>query len=318
MRLILAAFLLSATTFFQAAHATPSNQTDSEAVEIPFDPPEGESITYRTQATETRDGVTIMRWSVDRVRFERTDEGYKLIVESESSGSNEQDPRKLRAMKAVDDLTRKPFVLRLNEDAEIVELEQADEYWARIIDALRGALTTPGQTPTPEETKAIASVADLFEKMPAESRLAQLTAPLQPLVEFAYFSMETSEPFRAQVESPSPYGATLKQNVVISLSKVDRGIAYLTVRSSIPREELEKLSNAFISRLGGATSDADRVKLAAALAAMKDFQSETVADYRVALADGMLESFDSRQTITAVDNNRKNERIRTWSLARVR
>lgn len=320
MRLILAALILSATIFDQAAHATPNTRARSEeAVEIPFDPPEGESLSYRSQATDTKDGVTTMRWSVDRVRFEREEGAYKLIVEPESSGSNEKDPRKIRAMKALDDLTRKPFVLRLNDDAEIVELEQADEYWSRIIAALREALTTTRHKPTPEEAKAIAGVTELFEKMPPEVRLAKLTETLQPLVEFAYTSLRAAEPIRAQVETSSPYGGTLKHDVVISLAKVDKGIAYLTIRQSLPRTELDKLITAFLARLSGTSlSKEDSVKVEAAMAALKDFRSETVADYRVSLEDGMLESLDSRQTITVVEGDKKQERIKTLSLARVR
>lgn len=300
------------------ASAVPQAKPSNQEVLIPFDPPLGEPLSYRWEKTDTKDGKTVMGWSLDRFRFEEAGEGYKLTVEPVSSGSNESDPAKLQMMKRLEELTRMPFVLRLNEDAEIVELERGDEYWASILTALREALAQRKNKPSPIEDRAIAGVIDLFEKMPAEVRLSKLTESVQPLVEFAYTETSLGAPVRAQIDSASPFGGTLKQDVVISLTKVDRGMAHLTVRMNVPREELLKVTSTMVARLQDGVLDKDQAKkLGAALAALKEFRSETVADYRISVEDGVLESFSSTRTISATEGDKKNERVTTMSLTRV-
>ena len=302
----------------EPARAIPQTKLSSQEVLVPFDPPLGQNLSYRWEKTDTKDGKTTMSWSLDRFRFEEAGEGYKLIVEPVSSGSNETDPVKLQMMKRLEEMIRMPFVLRLNAEAEIVELERGDEYWAKIMAALREALANRGGRPAVQEGRAIAAILDMFQKMPAEARLAKLTESVQPLVEFAYTKTSVRSPIRAQVDTASPFGGTLKQDVVISLTKVEKGFAHLTVRMNVPREELLKLTAAMVSRLQNGVLDKDQVaKLNAGMAALKEVQSETIADYRISTEDGMLESFRSTQTISVTEGDKKEQRVRTMSLTRV-
>ena len=300
------------------AWSVPQTKLSSQEVVIPFDPPLGRDLSYRWKQSDTRDGRTTMSWSVDRFRFEEAGEGYKLTVEPVSSGSNEADPIKLQMFKRLEELTRFPFVLRLNADAEIVELERGDEYWGKIMGALREAMAQRNGKSAPLEDQAIAGVIGMFEKMPAEVRLAKLTESVQPLVEFAYTETSVSKPIHAQLDTASPFGGTLKQNVVISLTKVERGLAHLTIRMNVPREELLKATAAMLSRLQNGAPEKDQAaKLESAMGALKEFRSETVADYRISIEDGMLDSFQSTQTISVTDGQKNQQRVRTMSLTRV-
>lgn len=288
-----------------------------ETILIPFDPPIGQDLSYRWEKSDQKDGVTTISWSVDRYRFEESKGGYRLFVEPVSSGSNEKDPKKIELMKKLEELTKQQFVLRLNDEARIAELENADEYWRKITQALREVLSAGKVDAT--GAKVIESVVRLFENMPAEVRLAQLTESVQPLVEFAYTETTLGKPIKASLDTQSPFGGTIKQDVVVSLTKVADGTAHLTIRSNVPRSELEKLSQAFIARLGsGIIKEGDAAKAKAAIAAMKDFKSETVADYKISIADGMLETFKSTQTTTfSGEGKGTTTRVKTVSLTRV-
>jgi hypothetical protein len=211
-----------------------------------------------------------------------------------------------------------PFVLRLSEDAEIVELERGDEYWQQIIGVLREELARRSGKPAPQEAQAIASVIGMFETMPSDVRLAKLTESVQPLVEFASTETIVGKPIHAQLDTASPFGGTLKQDAVISLTKVERGLAHLTIRMSVSREELLKVMSAFVSKLqNGELGNEQAAKMEAALASLKEFRSETIAEYRVSLDNGMLDTFNSTQTISVYDGEKRQQRVKTISLTRL-
>ena len=316
-RKIAVAIALSLGAIAAPALAVPQTRVAEAAAAIPFDPPLGESVSYRWERTDEKDGKADISWAVHEFRFEEVADGYRVTVEPVSSGTNENDPVKQRVIKRLNELTKRPFVLRLNHDAEIMELEHSDEYWARIIEALRDGLSEG--MPEPGGAEAIKMVTDMFERMSPDARLAQLTENIQPILEFAMTESSVGDPISVQVDTPSLFGGTLKQDVVISLTKVQDGFAYLTNRSSIPREELEKLTAAVVELAkAAAPGKLESSKAQAQLAALKEFKSETVSDYKVALDDGLLETFQSRRTISVIEADKPLRRVTSTTLSRVR
>lgn len=298
------------------ASTTPQAQVAGETVFIPFDPPLGEKVRYRWEQTEQEDGKLEMSWSVDDYRFEETKDGYRVTVTPVSSGSNENDPRIREFMKKLEELTSLPFVLRLNDDVEIVELERADEYWSKIMQALHDGLSKM-EPKRPGHDKMVEAVVGMFANMPADARLAKLTEPAQPLFEFAATETSIGQPILGSVESISPFGP-LKQEMAVTLTRVRDGIAHLTLRSTVPTAELKKLTAAMFDRLNnGALKPEEVAKMKAELAAAKDFNSETVADYKVGVEDGMLESFHSTQTVTMSEGGKLERTIKTVSVKRL-
>lgn len=296
--------------------AVPQAQVSEETVSIPFDPPIGQSVSYRWEKTDEREGRADLSWSVNRFRFEEAEDGYRIIVEPVSWGFNETDPIKLSIMNKLAELTDLPFVLRTNQDVEIVELEDQDKYWAKVFAAVRESLAEGNVTP--EQRQAMSVVTDVLEKSPRDVRLAQLIESIQPLVEFALTEPSLGTPISVQVDTQSPLGGTVKQDRTISLAKVDKGFAHLTVRASVPREEMEKATSALLETVGKPfAKDADFAKMKAQLSAFKEFKSETIADYKVSLESGMLESFKATRTISVVDSNKSNKRTISTSLTRV-
>lgn len=253
---------------------------------------------------------------MDDFRFEETKDGYKLRVEPVSFGTNEDNPVKREFLKKLEELTKLPFVLRLNEDAEITELEGSDEYWSKITDALRSGLATLEPKPA-GHGKMIEAVVGLYTDMPAEVRLAKLTESVQPLVEFAWTETTVGKPVLTDIEGMSPLGP-VRQEVAITLNRVSDGFAHFTIRSSIPKAEMKKLTAAMLDRLNnGALKPEEVAKAKAELAAVKDFNAETVAQYKVGLEDGMLETFHATQTVTATENDKPKRRTKTRSLQRM-
>lgn len=298
------------------AFATPKAQAVGVTATIPFDPPLGEKINYRSELSDTKDGKTVMRWSMDSFRFDKGENGYRLSVEHIAHGSNETDLRKQTAMAELEKLTKRPFVLRIDEEGSIVGLENGDEYWAAILRAMRTALSDG--KPSPEFKKIIEAVVSMFESMPPEVRLAQLTQDVQPLVEFANTQTTVGKPIHQQIETTSPFGGTLKQNVVISLTGVTDGVAKITIRSSVPKEELQKVTKAFLAKFAGsALKPGDVEKANAAIEAFKNFKSEAIADYALRIDDGQLESFHSIQNITIADEGKTSVRTKARSIKRV-
>ena len=233
-----------------AAPATSAPNTDggAETVTIPFDPPLDGSIKYRWQRTDDRDGKTTMSWAVNQYSFEETADDIRLSVKAVSSGSNEADPDKLRIRARLEELMDLPYVLRLNADAEIVEMESGDEYWTKIFQALREALVK--DKPTADEAKAIEGVISVFQQMPPDVELAKMTESVQPLVEFGNVELTVGDPIVTEIETASPFGGLLKQNVAITLHKVVDHVAFVTIRSSVPREEFAKIVGAFFDQVG--------------------------------------------------------------------
>jgi len=300
-----------------AAPSVPSASQHATTAEIPFDPPLDSKVRYRWEKTEQRDGKTEMSWSVDDFQFEQIDSGYRLIVTPVNSGSNETDPRKLAMMQRLDELTRRPFVLRLNDSGEIEELEDADFYWSTIYTVLREEIGKGAEGKDDLGLREVLeNVLAMFQRMPADARQALLTESIQPVVEFADTHTEIGNPLISAVATPSPYGATINRDVTISLQKVTNGRAFLTIISSIPRAELDKLMQAFLKQLTALPVD-KRKEAERVTASFEGFRHDTRSDYEVSVDDGLLERFLSTETIEVSGEGKQSRKVTTRSLARV-
>ena len=191
------------------------------------------------------------------------------------------------------------------------------KFWSRITGALKSALGEKVKGPT--QAKALEAVISLFENMPAEARLAHLTEPVTPLLSMGLTATTIGKPLLADVETETPFGGTVKRKVTISLTKVESGFAYLTARTTTPGEEIERLTMKFLDRMGTSFSAPEKAKerdtVVAALRAMK---LETVSNYKIDLEDGMVETFQSTETIDAMVDGKQAGRVKTHALTRIR
>lgn len=312
----LAVGLLNGLAIAAPTVPNPSSQAQTSA-DIPFDPPLESKLRYRWEKTEQRDGKSEMAWSVDDFQFEQVDDGYRLTVTPVSSGSNETDPAKLAIMKRLEELTRRPFVLRLNADGQIEQLEDADFYWSTINQVFRdeiARLTKAEKDPAFREV--MENVRGMFERMPAETRLTLLTESIHPALEFANTHTEVGKPIKSTVESPSAYGGTINREVTISLNRVADATAYLTIGSTVPRAELDKLMQLFLKQLTALPAD-KRSEAEQAMASFDKFRHDTLSDYQVSVEDGLLERFNSRETVEVAVGKETSTKITTRSLTRI-
>ena len=105
---------------------------------------------------------------------------------------------------------------------------------------------------------------------------------------------------------------------MITLTDVRDGLAHLTIRSTIPREELEKLTMTLLEKIkSGGLSDEKLAQAKAALSGAAEFREETIADYRIDVENGLLQSFQSKQTISVSEGGKTNNRVKVHSLKRV-
>lgn len=290
----------------------PSQQ--AQIATVPFTPPLDVPLRYRWEKTVKKDGKIGMTWSVADYRFTEFGNGYRLTITPVDSGSNETDPQRLALERKLEKLLNYPFVLRLDGDGVIEQLENGDQYWLTIMTVLREELSrTSNKVGSNQALEGVRAVMDMFEKMPADARLALLTEAVQPIVEFGATETEVGKPLLTTVEGASPFGGTIKRDVVISLVKIADQIAYLSVRSTIPRAELEKLTTTVVERFAQLPID-KRAEMKANLAALANFRHDTTSDYQLSLKDGMLSKFHSTETVEVNDKAAKRRRVTTRSI----
>jgi hypothetical protein len=316
--LVAAAFAAALSGPSVAAPAVPAGSHKAAVVaEIPFDPPLGDKVRYRWEKSVLKDGKTDLNWSVDDYLFEQFENGFRLTVTPVSSGSNESDPLKLALMKRLEELTRRPFVLRISEIGEIESLEDADFYWETIFQAIKEEIAKDSAKKQDAAMHAVMeNVLGIFQRMPPEARQALLTESIQPAIEFANTRTEVGKPVISSVETPSPFGGILKRDVTISLAKVADGRAFLALDSVVPRAELDRLVQAFLKQLTSMPAER-RSEGENAIASLKRFQHETKSEYEVSLDDGLLLDFQSSEVVEVNDKNSETRKVTTRRLTRI-
>lgn len=288
---------------------------------IPFDPPLGQELRYRTEKVVEKRGKTRSTWQLASYRFDKADTGYTLTVTPLSSGSGEGDPLAQAIEKQLAELSRRPYVLVLGENGEITEMRDAERYWSAIFEAIDAALkdSPPGGEKLPAQAKPVLdNILRSMRNLPAEARLALLTESVQPLVNFAATDTVVGKPIETQVEVPSPFGGFVKQDVRIALTRVADDTAFLTVRSSIARSELEALSKRFVAKAVEGTAMADKAAEAAqAFAGLERFSRNDVGEYQISLADGTLLRFVGTETVEAGGASESTRDVTTTIMQRV-
>lgn len=297
--------------------ARPAAQAAATAA-IPFDPPLGEPLFYRTAKTVQKDGKSRMTWSTSSYVFAETDDGYAVTITPLDQGSSEDSPLVKSIEKKLADLTGKPYTVLVSDEGVVTGMAEEAMYWTRIFDAMEAAIKEPGvgtAPVTPETAAALAKMLKLFRDMPASTRLGLLTEDVQPLVEFAATETTMGKPINASVASASPFGGTISRDMSVDLAAVDADTATLTVYSSVPRAEVEAVLRKLVADFASPANAAATKTMGAAK--LDAFAHETRARYRVALDTGLLQDFESLETVTAESGADKTRKVTSWTIKRV-
>ena len=318
VRAAAAGVLLAFATQAVAVPASPPSRTETteDVVAIPFAPPIGETLRFRWQKTLEKDGRSVMQWSLDDFRFEKAGEGFRLTVTPVESGSGSEEPMVKAIEQKLADLMRRPIVLTVSADAVITDFENADAYWATVFEAADAVIAEIGKPEAlpPEMRAALAGFLKTLREMPDDARLAMLTENVQPLVTFAATEWSSRTPVISDLESPSPFGP-LKQEVRIALEAVADDSATLSLHSSIPADELERIARTalapFIEAAGKEGKPGNGTK------DFGSFSHETRARTTVSLDDGLVVRHRSTETIEGGEGSGLKRRVTTVSFDRV-
>lgn len=311
---LLGLFAVLATPAQATAPSKLTQLEQPQTAHIPFDPPIDKPVRYRWEKSVHKDEKTRSTWSISEYRFTRVGDGFELQVTPIDSGTSETDPTTLAAYRQLEQLISRPFILQLGADGTINSMKDQDHYWSAIVSVLKEALSKrPPQGADEAAFRTAANgVIQFYETMPAETRLTLLTESVQPLVEFGGTETTVGEPLIASLDTASPFGGTLKQDVNVRLERVEGDKAHLVVGSSIPRAELQKLAEKMLCKLLTGKQEAE---IKAGLAALQKYRHDTVATFVVSTRDGMLESYSSSETIEVQDNGKVERRITTKTLS---
>lgn len=232
-------------------------------VVIPFNPPLNQPVRYRISMTERGEGGDKELSSLEEMRFERVEGGYRVSVKSSDVKIVDKDlPEALQ--KQMRELAKIPYVLRISEDAKILELENSDVLWAQIIDLSERALGSSAQEKNEsDEERAqrnafMANYMQSFRDMKKEERLALLTQSLQTVFQFG--QTEWKKPVTTDVETATPFG-TITQKIHIGLPTISGGTAIFNSRGVVPKKGMAKFLKQLTANLTEEIPGAEKLNL---------------------------------------------------------
>jgi hypothetical protein len=112
------------------------------------------------------------------------------------------------------------------------------------------------------------------------------------------------------------WGGTYKSRAVVTLAKVVGDVASISITTTVPREELIQIAKSFGEKVTHLPAGR-REEMAAAIASLKDFRHETRSSYSVSIVDGMLQRFESTETVALTEGGGSSRSLTTRSLVPV-
>ncbi|HEY0626015.1 MAG TPA: hypothetical protein VGD10_04705 [Allosphingosinicella sp.] len=303
--LILAAF--AAALFF----ALPAQA--QEAVQLHFDPPEGQAVRYKYERVIDDPRAPRSLSSTFSLRFQRLKEGFRVAVTPETS-SFDIPGLSSEMAKRMDAVARMPYALRLSDEGAIVEIEEGDAFWQQLVSMTEEMLSTPGgATPSEEEKAQLQSYVALWRDAPPEVKLNMLTEGLQPIFEYAASEWVEGERVEFKFETPTPFGAVTRHGASW-LEGVDGDTAIIKYEGSVPREELDRLMQRLMGVTGGKRAEEAMKELEKAI---RGFERRDEGIYRVTKGDGLLERAQVSATTKVSADDEQMVRTDTIKLERL-
>lgn len=289
----IAALALLAASPVQARGATDSVTMSAEKgdeIFIPFAPPLNTKLAYRV--TEIKKGTSRDRNEslIADISFARDGEDYLMTVIYRLPPSLLNQPDSLEALA----LTH-PLVLRLNSDAQILAIENEDEYWVIVNAATKAAMSD-------DVALAEKILADMRSK-PLENRLELIAKNVLPIVYLAATEHVVDEPVIDSADTETLIGnGNLTSGYIATLSSVADGIAQYEVHSTTSGSQVKGAAAAVVSDLGPKDGDPGlQQKADAALAKMELGDLDETQKFAASMATGLTKAYELRRTM-AVPN----------------
>jgi hypothetical protein len=278
--------LLTAATLAILAAAAPADATPRASAAAPqsllivFDPPVGRKLVYRYRGSSEGDGA-VRESAIDMtLEFQPAGDDYLMtLAYGPAPGPTPAGAEPLLAM-----LTR-PITLRINGDGDIVAFENESAYW----DALsRGFASSSAPGADAAGIEALQSIIRQIRSQPEEVRLAFLTSKIGPLLAYAGTEHRVGEPVEETRETETPFGpATL--TVRQTLDRAGAGTAHFTTISSVPADQLQRMTQELIARAPAANRPAGDLRVVG---------NETQREAEVDTSTGLTRHLRETKTVT--------------------
>lgn len=276
---------------------------------IPFSPPTDRSLRYRWQEVEEKDGKSERSWHIYDAKFSKSSNGFELTITPIDNGDDGDKSESRKAIeKRLEDLSRKPYVVELEEDGSIRSIVDEDKYFREIVKAFEGAIA---DSKDEKDRKVLQFAMKLIQDLSAEAWHNLMLEDIQPLVEFAVADFEeAADILQFEFEAESVFNSKMPMEGTISVLGADDDVALFSIVSRLAPEGVKKATaNLMEKLLPDQGTDASKSKMISAIAEMR-FDHETRSEYLVSRRDGTLIEFTSSEKIT-VDADGKTERRTT-------
>jgi hypothetical protein len=291
---------------------------EAETTRLPFLPPLATPIRYRISVTKSGGEKGPLTTSmISTYRFDRKGEGYRLTVAAENAdmGDLGKLPMSPAMRERLSTLMKLPLVVAVSGDAEIQGIENDVEYvgaFSGWIDTLAAEME---KSPDAAQRAMAKPVVDMLRSVPKEVWTERLLENVQPVLEFAGTELAEGEPFSTEIESEGPAGRPLTQRISFTLEGVIGASAEITLRSDTDPEQLTAAFRPMMSQMKAAVPDAGEAD------SFGDFVGMTQqvrGSYRVATADGLLDSFRSEEIMEMTGSRGKQKRVTAKTIERIR
>ena len=297
----------------------PQTATD-EPILLPFAPPLGRPIRYRTRKEVVKPSRTTAVWTISELTFSRREGGFRAHVRWIDQGVEGADAATQSAFRRFMLEFQRPYVLLLDEDGAITGLENEDAYWADMIRISQIVLRQGVNPSTSAEHEFVRSMMASFRDAPREARLALLTETVAPVVEFGAAELILGERVSTDVDSTSLFGVQVRQQIEVEPQRIEDGHVFVAVQVSIPHEEMIRAVEDFMTRIPvtgqGQNNEAERARGLAELRA-GNFRRETEAEYEVALDSGLTRRHRSVERVTMGSSGNSTGQTKTILIERM-
>jgi hypothetical protein len=267
-----------------------------EVIETAFDPPVGRPLLYRLSREVTKDDTTVSTWASQEIIFLRRAGGYRMKVRVLDAGMSGTDAARRDQFRRLMLEFQRPFVLLIDDSGLIEGMEDADGYWAEVVRRTRELVAAAGPAGEAPDSPAAELVTGMLQDTTPEGRLALLTQYVAPIIEYGGSAFTLGEELTDRIEVAGMMGLTLEQHIRLWADRVENGHLFVSVRATVPREELVRAVEQFFARIPvtgqGSNNETERARALAELRTAQ-FTREYSAEYEVALDTGLTRSHRS-------------------------
>ncbi len=292
----------------------------AQRIVIRFNPPLDQPLRYRHSKQVTRGTETSTRWSLTEYTFSRRAGGFRLRVRLLESGVDGGDPVIGEAYRRAAQSFSRPYFLLLDDVGAIVGMEDEEAYWTEMLRLTEQMFREREAQATPAHEAAIASVVGAFRDTPPQARLATLAGAAASIVQFASAELTPGQESWSEVDTPTVVGTTVRQRLRTTAERVEDGHLIVGLQGSVPREELVRNMELFLSRVSVAGEGSDNEEgRARALADVRSgaMSQRSEARYEVDLTTGLTRRYRRVEHVEVAFGDENLRQVSTVALDRL-